>query len=377
MNEQDFTWVRDETGLRDLASALEAEPAHALDLESNSGFAYFEYLCLMQWNVGGRLWMVDLVELRQRNLGIDALRPALEDPQRRTWLHGGEFDVGCLKRDFQLQVRGVWDSQQASSLLGWEKTGYGALVERILGVALPKQYAHYDWSRRPIATEPVLYALDDVRYLPRVCAALEQEIEAADLEEELVIANETVEEAEWSGGFEADAIWKVKGAGRLPKEALPRLVTLHRWRDGVARDLDLPPGRVINNKALLAMSQAQPQSPRELRRLGLRGHLATHHGEELLRLLEQAKTDPPPVPPAPEGRRVPNEERARELGLKEWRRKEAERREVPQQVVLPARALAYLKRHGAEDLSSVPQLGVKRSRLYGEILKELASLGPS
>ena len=46
---------------------------------------------------------------------------------------------------------------------------------------------------------------------------------------------------------------------------------------------------------------------------------------------------------------------------------------MPTQVVLPARALEHLKRDGAADLDSVPQLGSKRARLYGERLRALCA----
>jgi ribonuclease D len=68
---------------------------------------------------------------------------------------------------------------------------------------------------------------------------------------------------------------------------------------------------------------------------------------------------------------VPPEEESREQRLKDWRRGEAEKRKVPLQVVLPARALEYLKRHGAGDLAAVPQLGAKRGAGYGDKLRAL------
>lgn len=370
MSSRDFTWVRDEKGLSALAAALDDAPAHTLDLEANSGFAYDEFLCLMQWNVGGRLWVVDLVALREQDLGIEPLRPALEDPDRRTYIHGGEFDVGCLKRDYDLAVQGIWDSQQAASLLGWEKTGYGALVEKICGVSLPKEYAHYDWSRRPVPPEPLQYALDDVVYLPKVCEALEDHVAEADIVEEVALANQAVEEAEWTGGFEADAIWKVKGAGRLEKKDLPRLLALHRWRDEVARSQNRPPGRVLNNKALLALSRGLPRSEKELRRFGLRGRVLAQHGREILETVRRAEENPPAVPPPPESRRPTNQERNREQRLRKWRRKEAARRGVPEQLVLPTRALLHLKRHGSGSMDDAPQLGAKRIRVYGEALEK-------
>ena len=165
MHSNDFTWVTDRGGVLELASSLAGSSWHALDSESNSGFVYRERLCLLQLNVDGRLWLVDLLALEGGERALELLRSALESPDVTTFVHGGEFDVGCLKRDYGIALQGLWDSQQAASFLGWEKTGYGALVERICGVGLPKAYAHYDWGKRPLDDGPLLYALNDVSYL--------------------------------------------------------------------------------------------------------------------------------------------------------------------------------------------------------------------
>jgi len=303
MTQEEFIRIDKPSALVELAAVLAGEPWHALDLEANSGFAYFEHLCLMQLNAGGRLWLVDLVALPGGREAIDPLREVFESPAHTTYIHGGEFDVGCLKRDYELSPRGLWDSQQAASALGWEKTGYGALVGRICDVELPKGFAHHDWGRRPIEPEPLSYAIDDVRYLPRVCQHLLKAIAEADLEEEVEIANRTVEEATWSGTFGLDGLWKVKGVGRLPREAMPAFVALYLWRDAEARRRDLPPGRVLNNASLLALGQGAPTNRRELRRCGLRGRTFGEHGDEILRILEEARSAPPEVPERPAARR--------------------------------------------------------------------------
>lgn len=371
MKDKDFVWVDSPKALGELAAVMAAEPWHALDLESNSGFAYFERLCLMQLNVGGRLWLVDLLALPGETRAIDPLRKALESREHTTFLHGGEFDVGCLKRDYELAPAGVWDSQQAASSLGWERTGYGVLVEKICGVELAKEYAHYDWSQRPIARAPLSYAVDDVRYLPEICHRLREEVAEADLEEEVEIAFGVVEGATWSGGFGPDSLWKVKGSGHLPREALPAFVALYEWRDATARRRDLPPGRVLNNASLLSLARNRPTNRRELHGSGLKGRAFGEYGAKILEVLAIALTAPPVVPSRPVPQRPEPHEQKCESRLRKWRQEEALRREVPQQVVLPSRALMYLKKHGTENLAEVPQLGAKRVRLYGDQLREL------
>jgi ribonuclease D len=342
MGGRSYTFVESAAGLEELSAVLASAPWHALDTESNSGFAYLERLCLLQLNVSGRIWLVDLVALAGDG-GIEGLRPPLEDPERRTYLHGGEFDVGCLKRDYDISLGGVWDSQQAAAFLGFPRTGYASVVEEICGLGLEKAYTHYNWARRPLEEEVLAYAVDDVRYLPEVCQALEERIAEADLE--------------------------------LPRTALPLLSELWRWRDRVASEEDRAPGRTLNNRTLLALSRNPPRNSNSLRRLGVPGRLAgSRHGVDLLRLVQRVRREPPDYPPRPRNSAAGNAGRAeRELGdrLKAWRNAEAERRQVPVQVVLPSRALDHLKRNGAGNLESVPQLGPKRIRMYGDALREL------
>ncbi|MGB3562764.1 MAG: HRDC domain-containing protein [Thermoanaerobaculia bacterium] len=370
-----YRWIAEPQGLEELASALDAQGSHCLDSESNSGFAYEERLCLLQLNVGDELWLVDLLALAEESAALDPLRSVLESQSHTTILHGGEFDVGCLKRDYDLDLHGVWDTQQAASFLGWPKTGYGAVVERICGVTLPKEHAHQDWGRRPIDTAPLQYALNDVFYLPRVAEDLRQEVAAADLEEEVAIANGTVEESTWNGGFSADGFWRVKGARKLAPVEIAVLASLYAWRDEEAQERDLPPGRVLNDRVLLALSRTTVGSPEDLRRAGIQGGKLNRWGGELMGRIRSVRRDPPTLsPPATATRESDPLARERGERLRSWRQQEAERRGVPLQVVLPAAALRHLQQHGAEDLSSVPQLGAKRIGLYGDRLTELCRL---
>ena len=393
----EFTWVQHADGLAAVVAALAAAPWVALDTESNSMFVYRERMCLLQINAGGTMFVVDTLALgghpgkvaEQVGEGsadgsvavsvsegpsqtLAPLRQQLERSDRKLYLHGGEYDVGVFKRDYGIQLGGIWDSQQAAAFLGFEKTGYGAVVERFCGVALDKGWAQYDWGTRPLDPAALRYAIDDVVYLPRIAAELEKAIAAAGLEEELALANQAVSETTWSGGFDAGGFWRIKGVRELPPPALAVLAVLHAWRDGIAREADKPPGRMINNETMLALARHAPTNFQLLKRVGAKGWLLHAHGDDLIATIKAARSDPKPLPPRPRQREVLPIEEEREKRMKDWRRAEAERRGVPLQVVLPARALEFLKQHGAGDLRVVPQLGAKRISLIGEHLRRLA-----
>jgi ribonuclease D len=367
-------WISDAQELPLVVAALERAPWVALDTESNSMFVYRERMCLLQLNCGGSLFVIDGLALATSapSTALDSLKPQLERRDRPLYLHGGEYDVAVFRRDFGIQLAGVWDTQQAASLLGYDKTGYGAVVERSLGLVLDKAWTHYDWGTRPIAPGALQYALDDVIHLPRVGELLLAEIQQNDLVEELAIACQAVSEAAWSGGFDPAGFWKIKGVRELKGHQLGALCAMWSWRDQLARQANQPPGRLINNQLLFTVARIAPTNFQLLKKIGLRGYFLSEHGEGLIACIKKASSDPAELPTRPRAREVAEDEELRETRLKDWRRAEAERRQVPLQVVLPARALEYLKQHGMTG-TDIPQLGAKRLRLYGDDLRRLCS----
>jgi len=374
MTMPDHQWIDQPGQLAQVVDALTSAPWVAIDTESNSMFVYRERMCLLQINAGGRLFVIDGLALAPEapSNALDSLKSQFERRDRPLFLHGGEYDVAVFRRDFGITLQGVWDSQQAASLLGWEKTGYGAAVERICQVVLDKAWTQYDWSSRPIAPGALQYALDDVVYLPQVGAALQAEIESHDLVEEMQIACQAVAEASWSGGFDPAGFWRIKGVRELKPHSQSVLAALWVWRDQLARNANLPPGRLINNQLLFTLARIAPTNYGLLKKLGMRGWFMSEHGQALIDCVKGASADPASLPPRPRARDVAEHEEARETRLKDWRRSEAERRQVPLQVVLPARSLEYLKQHGVTD-QEIPQLGAKRLRLYGDDLRRLCS----
>ncbi|TVR44047.1 MAG: hypothetical protein EA402_08105 [Planctomycetota bacterium] len=377
---EEVHWVGSPQELTALGPLFAAAPWLAFDTESNSMYVYRERVCLIQVNAGGTLVIIDPFALEQGRGALGTLEQALENPEIPVYLHGGEYDCVVMNRDYGLEISAVFDSQQAASLLGWRKTGYGAVVEEVLGISLPKGHSDYDWGCRPLDAEALDYAIDDVRHLPAVVDHLRQLLQEADLEEEAAIANQAVAMVRArEPGFDPQGLWRLKGISEVPNHRLPIAMALYQWRDDLAKAHNRPPGRVLPNDLILALARSAPTNFGQLRRLKLRSAWLRDYGEDIINTVKSAQQQPPEIPEAPARRDIDPQEREREQALKAWRRNEAERRGVTTQAVLPARALDYLKRLGAADLSAVPQLGEKRIKLYGDVLRRLsgsAKAGP-
>jgi len=56
---------------------------------------------------------------------MKGLKAILEREGRICYIHGGENDVAHFKRDYDIQLRGLFDTQQAAKFLGWKHSNYG------------------------------------------------------------------------------------------------------------------------------------------------------------------------------------------------------------------------------------------------------------
>lgn len=376
----EHAWIDTPAALVAFADVLASAPWVALDTEGDSMFRYRERVCLVQINAGGALAVIDPIVLEADpawpSSALEPLRAALENPAQPLYLHGGENDVGVLARDYGIRSRGVYDSQQAAAFLGRPLTGYGSLVANELGIQLDKSWTTYDWRTRPLHPEALAYALADVVHLPPLIERMRAAVIAAGLDEEVAIGCRAVEETVvHQPGFDPTGFWKIKGALDLNTQQQAVLFALWSWRDGIAKGLDTPPGRVLNGDLMLALARTQPVAYGQLRSLGVHGRVLHDLGEAIIATVQAAKATPPEVPVRTRAREVEPVEELREDELKQWRRQESERRAVPMQVVLPARALEYFKRYGATDFSSVPQFGPKRTATHGEAIRAACARG--
>ena len=93
-------------------------------------------------------------------------------------LHGADYDVRCLKRDFGWSLPNLFDTMVAARRLGVVGLGLSALVEARFGVRLSKAHQRSDWGRRPLTPDQLAYAALDTHFLLRLRGLLLGELEA-------------------------------------------------------------------------------------------------------------------------------------------------------------------------------------------------------
>ncbi len=291
--------------VREMADAIRASGWFCIDLEFVSEGRYIPDLGLAQLSWG------DVDEPTVAAIDPLAVDPGpvvalVGDPTLETVLHAAQADLALLAARHDVQPHAVVDTQIAAGFLGLgDQIGYGPLVEKVLGVRLDKGGQFTQWLGRPLSGEQLRYALDDVRYLPRVWAELRGELERRGrlgwVEEEsarLVASYAHRAPPE-------EAYRRLRGWSALRGRSQGALRGLAAWREREALRLNMPPSRIIPDRTMVELARRIPDSARGLSEArGISEGAVRRFGEELLRALREGADDPTererPRPPLPD-----------------------------------------------------------------------------
>ncbi|WP_018634917.1 HRDC domain-containing protein [Parafrankia elaeagni] len=249
----------------DLAAAVELLAAGngpvAFDAERASGYRYSQraYLVQIRRRGAGTL-LIDPVALPD----LSGVQAAVGEAE---WvLHAASQDLPCLA-ELGLHPSTLFDTELAGRLLGYERVGLGAMVERVLGYGLEKGHSAADWSTRPLPEPWLRYAALDVELLVELRDHLEAELTDQNKidfarQEFAAIAAAPPREPRAEPWRRTSGIHRARNRRQL---AAVRAMWLAR--DRVARARDIAPGRVLPDSAIMDAVLKAPEDAAALTRL--------------------------------------------------------------------------------------------------------------
>ncbi len=260
----DVTWIASTPALAEWAEGIGGGPL-AVDTEADSFHHYREKLCLLQMSVGGRHALVDPLA----SIELSAVRRPFEDAAVRKILHGADYDVRLLARDFGIVLAGLVDTMVAARLLGEPALGLAALLAKHLDVSLDKSHQRADWSKRPLSDTMRDYAVEDTRYLEALASILEARLHALSRTEWLREECERLCAVRWRdpGPDDREPFRRLKGARGLDRRGLAVLRELWSWRDAMARKRDKAPFRILHDETLVTLARTPPSGIGDLTRV--------------------------------------------------------------------------------------------------------------
>lgn len=358
----DYEYIEHPERLSALVEELRGEPLLGVDTEAAGYHRFFDRMSLVQLSTRTRHFLVDPFTAGD----LAPLGTLFADPAVEKIFHDADYDVRILDRDANLRISGLFDTQIAAAFLGEKQLGLGNIVEKYLGLKLPKEFQRADWAERPLSEGMKEYAATDTAHLPDLRDRLRAELEARGrlhwAQEEFLRREQT----RWVEGEDTrEAYMKVKGARDLTPRGLAILRELYAWRDGVARERDQATFRVLGNQALLEMSASPPASQRDLPSVtGLSDGMAQRRGRDIMEALRRGLAVP--EEDLPRWPRSPRFERDLELearveALRGTRTRVAEQLGLDPGFLIPRATMEEIGKARPDTLEALQQVpGVRR-----------------
>jgi ribonuclease D len=380
--------IEDQEALEALCTGLLTQEIIGVDTEADSFHHYKEQLCLIQVSDPVQDYIIDPLVLDN----LEPLRAVLEAPGVVKVLHGGDYDVVSLKRDYGIHIRNIFDTMIAAQFLALPRIGLADLIFRFFGYTVDKRFQRHDWTRRPLLSEHLDYARGDTHFLLALREVLSHRLRrsghlAAHTEE-----CELLEDRVWKRKRDATReFYRVKGSKVLKPDGLRILRSLWHFRDEQARLLDRPAFKVVPDPVLVKLAQAAPADEDALHGvIRARSSMTRRYGSKLLAAVAEGREDQTPLPPkkdpnaqeesSPRPRRSsPSMDRL--LGpLKDWRNQLVSQRKVSPVVVASNQLLKEVARAAPttkEELGEVPGIRRWQVRAYGSQLLAIVAGIPS
>jgi ribonuclease D len=291
----------DPHGLRAFAERARAAGRLALDTEFMGEGRYRTLLCLVQLAIpqspedSERILVLDPLE---EALDASPLAAVLADPAVQIVVHAGRQDVALVRRRFQTEVANVFDTQVAAGFSGLgAQSSYDSLLSDVLGLRVAKTASFTRWDARPLSTEQVAYAREDVVHLLELAEELERRLRELG---RLQWAREECEPlALSSDARDLDAVFaRLPRIATLGAGARPIARELVAWREQTAAHQNRPVQSVLGDATLIEIAKRRPSSRGELERIRGVGAVAGGRlAEHLLEAVRRGRELPPEPPP--------------------------------------------------------------------------------
>jgi ribonuclease D len=349
-----------------------AQPVVALDTEADSLHSYFDKVCLIQMSIPGEDMIIDPL----CKIDIAKFGEILADRAITKILHGADYDLRILDRDFGFTIANLIDTMVCSQLLGYEAFGLAALLDRHFGFKVDKKHQRADWAMRPLPPDMLEYAATDTRHLIALAGRLRDELTALGRWEWAVEEFGRQEQIRFNEkDVDEEPFRRLKGLGALDRRSLAVVRALYDFRDGLAREADRPPFKIFGNDLIFEIARIKPASTQDFNSIkGVSGYHRGRFGRDIVRLVKEAMAIPDEELPEKSESKTwlrDREMEARIDRMKKARDKIAKDLKVDASVLAPRHILvsvAEAQPHEPADLDRVPVMRNWQKALLGQAL---------
>jgi len=278
-------WIDNDATLAQLCAGWLKCDAIAIDSEFIRRDTYYPAPALLQIYDGNSVALVDPLVITD----WQPFAALMADHTCIKVLHSTSEDIEVFLRLGCTQFQSIFDTQIAAPLCGLDAgMGYQRLVLALLDVELDKAATQTNWLQRPLTTQQMHYAVDDVWYLLQVYRELVQRLDA--LQRTPWVIEETQSRLiDIATQVDAELCYhRIERGWQLKPAQQHYLQRLCAWREHTARTLDKPRKWLLPDHAMMDMAQHVPHSTAQLAVIdGVDAASLRRHGADWLQLLAE------------------------------------------------------------------------------------------
>ncbi len=365
--------VVSQNDLNDVCNRLRKAGSVAMDTEFVRERSYYGKLGVVQVAAEGVEAVIDPLE-------VDSLDPLLDllfDPEIEVIVHAGRGDFEIFFEMTGRVPNNIFDSQIAAAFIGFgSQISYANLVRRVSGVSLSKGQQLTDWTRRPLSSKQLEYALDDVRYLMQIREELASQLERLGRKSWVREECEQLEDPEFYRRPAPLDVYQGMNTSGLSRKKLAVLRDLAAWREHTAIRQDRTRNSIAKDPSLIELARQSPQSLEELRALRFVGrNQSRERAEEILDVIRRAEDGPlPEVPPAKQREDLPPQAEGLRRLLEAWIQARSLEAEIAAGLLANRAQLdAVVAAHFRGEEADVPLMqGWRREMVGSDLLRILA-----
>lgn len=265
-------------------------PVLAVDTEFLRERTYRPRLCLIQLATAeGEIAAVDPIAIHD----LEPVARLFRDNSIVKVLHACSQDLEVIDGALGCVPSPMFDTQLAAAFLGHRmQLGYGALVESYTGVHLPKAESLTDWSRRPLDPEQLVYAEDDVRYLPGIYEQMKAELIERDRLSMVLPEMQALLDPSHYRHDPMQAYTHLKRVSSLTRKQLAVAREACAWREQLAQRRDIPRKWVLSDEVVVEVCRRAPTDAVRLRRIRGTEQLSERDADALLHAVSRGLACP-------------------------------------------------------------------------------------
>ncbi len=244
--------VQDNKSLEKLCKLLNKQKIIFMDTEFKRDNTYWPILCTIQIKTQRKEFLIDM--LSKEKINFEKFGIIMQSKKILKVIHSARQDIEVINYALGINILNVFDTQIAfNSIYGGQTIGYNNLVDKLFKIKLSKKHQLSDWTKRPLSSEQINYAINDVYYLPKIYKKLLQQTRKKNLLNK--IKKTFIDLLDTKEIYNIKKSYKRIKIKNSSKKEMKLIKKYSEWRENYAQSANLPRNWIVSDKNLIRASK--------------------------------------------------------------------------------------------------------------------------